>query len=39
MKKLELKLKKAYESYVNGWNHAAAMYVNAENVVDKNIKF
>lgn len=39
MKKFELKLKKACESYLHGWNNAAAMFVDAENVVAKNIKF
>lgn len=39
MKKFELKLKKACKNYLNGWNNAAAMYINADHVVDRNVKF
>lgn len=39
MKKFEAKLKKAWTSYIHGWNDAAAMYFYPGNDVVKNVKF
>ena len=39
MKRFEQKIKQAWHNYLNGFNHAAAMFISDDNVVVKNIKF